>query len=330
MVWESPVASVLIIKRRGHAKRETAIRAKSLGRMEVRAVKSMIPVLLFALMASPGVRGQSSNITSNQTSVDQEPAQKENRDGEAALIGSIKKGDVASVRDLLAGGVTPNARGEDGGSALLLAIAQNEREIIQSLLDSGANVNEKDEDGDTPLMIAGICGRAGIVQELLARGADVNAKDRGGHAVLLLTVWGAMMRSMPPDLLKTFLSDDESHLKKVTEMFGSEHTKIVQILLNKGADVNARASDCGMTALMAAAMSGDVEIVRILLGSDAKVNNEVGNGSSILGLMGKIDREIEEKKNEPDEDDQKILDWLRATAQSRAEVVRLLKEAGAN
>ena len=293
-------------------------------------MKSIILVLLFALMARPGVQGQSSNATSSQTLINQESAQKGGQDDESALIGSIKKGDVASVRDLLARGVTPNAKDKDGGLALFLAIGKNRAEIIQALLDSGANVNEKDEDGDTPLMIAGICGRAEIVQELLARGADVNAKDRGGHAVLLLTIWGAIMRSMPPDLLKTFLSGDESYLKKFTEMVGSEHTKIVQTLLDKGADVDARASDCGMTALMAAAMSGDVKIVRVLLANNAKVNNKMGDGSSILGLMEKIDQEIEEKKDESDEDDRKILDWLRATAQSRAEVVKLLKEAGAN
>ena len=54
-------------------------------------------------------------------------------------------------------------------------------------------------------------------------------------------------------------------------------TEIVKLLLDAGADANARAQD-GITALMLAAMSGNAETVSLLLdaGADASVIDAVG------------------------------------------------------
>jgi hypothetical protein len=55
------------------------------------------------------------------------------------------------------------------------------------------------------------------------------------------------------------------------------HSEIVQLLLEKGADVNAKDND-GVTALMFAAANGHTEIVQLLLEKGADVNAETNDG----------------------------------------------------
>src|SRR5437870_13850963 len=50
------------------------------------------------------------------------------------------------------------------------------------------------------------------------------------------------------------------------------HTEIVQLLLERGADPNAKDEEHEITVLMYAAQESDVEIVRLLLGAGADVN----------------------------------------------------------
>ena len=67
--------------------------------------------------------------------------------------------------------------------------------------------------------------------------------------------------------------------KKTPLMVASKngHTKIVKLLLEKGADVNAK-----MTALMLAAANGHTEIIKLLLEKGADVNAKNKYGSTAL------------------------------------------------
>ncbi|KAF8635154.1 hypothetical protein AX14_010535, partial [Amanita brunnescens Koide BX004] len=51
------------------------------------------------------------------------------------------------------------------------------------------------------------------------------------------------------------------------------HMEIVQLLLEKGADVNAQGGNCG-SALQAASNEGHMEIVQLLLERGADVNTQ--------------------------------------------------------
>lgn len=66
----------------------------------------------------------------------------------------------------------------------------------------------------------------------------------------------------------------------LTKAAGSGHVEVVQLLLQKGADVNMTGG--GSTALMRAALYGDSEIVRILLDEGADVNAKDKNGRTAL------------------------------------------------
>ncbi|HLC18327.1 MAG TPA: ankyrin repeat domain-containing protein, partial [Thermodesulfobacteriota bacterium] len=63
--------------------------------------------------------------------------------------------------------------------------------------------------------------------------------------------------------------------------------KGVQSLLAKGADVNAKRSDDGATALYMASQEGHTEVVKELLAKGADVNIKAGNGATALIIASK-------------------------------------------
>lgn len=66
-------------------------------------------------------------------------------------------------------------------------------------------------------------------------------------------------------------------------MFAAQngHGDVVQRLLDKGADVNAKVND-GVTALIQASQSGHREVVRMLLDKGADVNAKTAVGATAL------------------------------------------------
>ncbi|CAK9807631.1 ANK2 [Anthophora plagiata] len=140
-------------------------------------------------------------------------------------------------------------------------------------------VNAPDAEGHTPLHLAVIAGDTQLVAVLLANGADVNAKDLEGHSVLhwatvcgeaecVRLVLAAGARPSTPDLR------GGSPLHYAAQCCGSAATaelavpkkvglKVLQTLLEFGADVNAKDED-GRQPILWAASAGSVEAVLAL------------------------------------------------------------------
>ncbi|XP_023287770.1 ankycorbin [Orussus abietinus] len=140
-------------------------------------------------------------------------------------------------------------------------------------------VNAPDAEGHTPLHLAVIAGDTQLVAVLLANGADVNAKDLEGHSVLhwatvcgeaecvrLILASGA--RPSTPDLR------GGSPLHYAAQCCGAAATaelsvprkvglKVLQTLLEFGADVNAKDED-GRQPILWAASAGSAEAVLAL------------------------------------------------------------------
>ncbi|XP_014602212.1 PREDICTED: ankycorbin isoform X2 [Polistes canadensis] len=152
-------------------------------------------------------------------------------------------------------------------------------------------VNAPDAEGHTPLHLAVIAGDTQLVAVLLANGADVNAKDLEGHSVLhWATVCGeaecvrlilaAGARPSTPDLR------GGSPLHYAAQCCGAAVTaelavpkkvglKVLQTLIEFGADVNAKDED-GRQAILWAASAGSVEAVLAL----ARVGGAAAAGAS--------------------------------------------------
>jgi ankyrin repeat protein len=60
----------------------------------------------------------------------------------------------------------------------------------------------------------------------------------------------------------------------------NDYLEVVRTLLTAGADVNAKANNDGMTALIMASYNGHLEVVRSLLAAHADVNARLSSGET--------------------------------------------------
>lgn len=128
--------------------------------------------------------------------------------------------------------------------------------IVEFLIEKGANVNNIEKYEHTPLHHAVEGGCEKIVRILLKYGAKIDA----------LNYWCTTPLSSAADLGKNYLKD-VSRTTHSTE----EYAKIVELLIEKGADVN-NIEKYGDTPLHHAVESGCEKIVRILLKHGAKID----------------------------------------------------------
>jgi ankyrin repeat protein len=146
-------------------------------------------------------------------------------------------------------------------SALVAAVKFNRADIADILLKRGARVDPEEADDRSALQVAAMIGRASLVKLLIANGADVNHMDHDGNPPLLMAVMRAMVENIPPWLLGSYLEIGDDDIKGI----GNEHLESARLLIQAGAKVNGPATEDGTTSLMSAAMSGDVEMTKLLL-----------------------------------------------------------------
>lgn len=183
--------------------------------------------------------------------------------GETPLMTAVRAGHAQVVRMLLEKGADPNARERhQGQTALMWAAAGRFPEVARALIEFGADVRarsdvrrrrvgtelggfngaaarEIDKGGYTPLLFAAQQGTAETVTLLLAAGADVNDAAPEGTSALVVAAHGG-------------------------------HGAVCALLLERGADVDA--AGAGYTALHAAVLRGDVELVKRLVARGANPN----------------------------------------------------------
>lgn len=188
--------------------------------------------------------------------------------GETPLMGASHVGNLGSVRLLLARGANVNAKeAQRGQTALMWAAAQHHPQVVEALIELGADVHarsnswpmtvnvglgttrdailDNDESagvvkiqqgGYTPLLFAAQRGDIESARLLLAAGADVNDTAPMGASALVIAAHSG------------------------NGAFGA-------FLLDKGA--NPDAAEAGYTALHAAILRRDVELVKALMAHGA-------------------------------------------------------------
>lgn len=156
------------------------------------------------------------------------------------------------------------------------AAGRGDLPAVTSLLDKGADVNEKTNNGQTALMLASSNGHKEVVQLLLAKGADVNAKTTA--QIITAMQFGA-----------NFSGTAEIYsIGTRALMFASTHghVEVVQLLLAKGADANAKDEE-GYTSLIDASAYGHKEVVQLLLAKRADANAKANNGTTALSIASR-------------------------------------------
>ena len=195
--------------------------------------------------------------------------------GETVLMACARAGSADAVSALLAHGASNiNARERSRGqTALMWAAAQRHPDVVRVLLANGADVHARSDvshvlvptnayasgqsnreavempmGGFTPLLFAARQGAVESARILLDAGANVNDAAPDGISVLVLA----------------------AH---------SGHTKLVEFLLERGADEDA--AEVGYTALHAAVLRGDMGMITALLGHGADPNARLTKGTRV-------------------------------------------------
>lgn len=167
------------------------------------------------------------------------------------------------------------------------AVKGDAKKIAAILAADPAQVNAKDRFGNTPLHWAAFHGQLAAVKALLDAGADVKAKNNYGPFLPgdLSSVFGSNNHQDPVVLLQVHGINTADMQNGYTPLdlalFASKHKEIVELLLAKGADVNAQASS-GATPLFWAVMREQKDDLLTLLAKGANVNLADAYGDTVL------------------------------------------------
>jgi ankyrin repeat protein len=170
----------------------------------------------------------------------------------------LRNDNAVGITELLNRGFDPNTKDEKGQPGLTVALQERSLNAARALLARPAtDVNVLNAVGESPLMMAALKGDLDGAQLLLERGAQVN---KSGWTPLHYAATGPEPR-------------------------------LVRLLIDKGAELNAPSPN-GTTPLMMAAQYGSEESVKLLLqrGADPKRRNDLKLGA--VEFARKAGREV--------------------------------------
>jgi ankyrin repeat protein len=174
--------------------------------------------------------------------------------------------------------------------SLYAAIAQDDTERVQRVLSAGVWLRALDPVGRTPLMLAAAGGNNGIVHLLIGYGFDINYNTpRGDNALqtalskshyetaALLVAEGADWKSLQP-FYANRLAMGLYRLSYDGSVDG------VRQLLDAGVDPDVSGDSSGITPVMAAAKKGQIDVMRLLIDRGANVNTRASHNRYALRM----------------------------------------------
>lgn len=163
-------------------------------------------------------------------------------------------GNTKMIKMLVKNGAWVNYLNSAVVNALWLAADNGHLGAVKELVKSGAHINNRNVENISPLMAAAMHGHYAVVQYLINAKADINLvhRDNDGDSALMLAL-------------------------------AQKQTKIAQLLINSGANINIR-NKFGITALMIAAAEGNEEITQKLLDKKADTTAKTESGMTALDI----------------------------------------------
>ena len=192
------------------------------------------------------------------------------------------------------------------GTALLVSSRFGLLIPVKALLWLGTDPNFEWSPGLTPLRLACVGGNTDVAEELLKHGADPGRQDESGASPLIFSV--SLRDDQAVALLMKFkapvnatTNEDLSPLAyaclrapkgafKIERLSGPRNPRVIQLLLDNGADVNHQTKASGVTPLMLACGVGPggkpatEEVIAMLLKAGADVTMTDRRGDTALTI----------------------------------------------
>ena len=232
-----------------------------------------------------------------------------NNTGTTPLLIAVNNNQGANINELIENGADVNAVNNKGISPLSMAVMNNKSEYAAQLIEHGADINFVNKKGASPLLIAIMNNKHDCIKELLKHDVNVLLGTKGEKMVIdyarmnlknksdLLNEIEAMSKRALMDLCKDKDNGNEDEIMRAVEhgidvngrsskshnttliyAARNKSARVVEALIENGADVNARNND-GVNALIWAVMYNDVDVVRLLVenGGDVEVEDKFGH-----------------------------------------------------
>lgn len=223
--------------------------------------------------------------------------------------GPLAAEEIAVVRDWVAQGAPwpdhlanerelPPPNPQAVHMADLLRVGGHE-EFVDIASDTPELLNARGTDGSTPFMVAALYGDASLVSRLIALGGDPNIGNDAGVTAL---IWAATDPAKVRILVDAGADVNARSDNARTPLFAAAtrhgNAGVLELLIEQGAEVNPpNLGPADSTPLVEAARVGDAEMVRLLVdrGADARAVGGMALTAAFLTRCGEcVDRLVAE------------------------------------
>ena len=206
-------------------------------------------------------------------------------EGMTALAYDGLNDDYKLVKKLLKLNATVDA------SAIIASATMDNQKVVKQFTKAGFDVNAKNSSGDTPVFHALKTDNMQLFSFFEDAGANLSIPDSEGNTMLIY----AISNNKEFDLIQK-LSQNEYMVNQANELgqtpfllaLTNEDQRIVELLMNRGADVNVQ-TQSGLTPLWFSLEKNDMALFNQFAGKGANVNS-IRNGETPLTYAIKKDQ----------------------------------------